>query len=593
MAARNFSTMLDPLAHVPKEVWQQSRRVMPLWPINSNVSVEVAISSLATLSADMMRNETAYRPTTVIAWRESGFHLSDKSSSSDGKSISLDLHSASRPPAEPVVATRHSWLLSLFVGDGNEPTPTPLALPDAAWDSLQANGTLYLHAAVYLQGTSARWRGLADSEIKRTVRLPPLSLVKYEPPPTGRKALPKRKLLADFGIMIGPPAPWSPPPPPPGTFVAKWKPEAAVRMVAEFREWPAVMQMPGMERIRRRLPGGGRVEYYAPPTFADEIGLTSDKYVALNNSLASVPLKIAFSPMSFARWQLMSRMEDSLRTQQRDFGFTDNDIDDVRRLIADTQTWLLAVTIVASALHLLFEFLAFKSDIEFWRNNKSLTGLSARSVIVELISQCVVLAFLIDEGSSLLVSVPAAFGIVIQCWKVRKATGLTFDRTAPFFLACPRLRADAGDSVSDASRELLETTQRVDAVATTYLSAVLLPLVFGWALKTLVYDAHKGWYSWALGSATASVYTFGFILMTPQLALNYTLKSVSHLPWKLLCYRSINTFVDDLFAFIIKMPTMHRVSCFRDDLVFLIYVYQRHIYPVDLARGTAAEDCAH
>ena len=40
-------------------------------------------------------------------------------------------------------------------------------------------------------------------------------------------------------------------------------------------------------------------------------------------------------------------------------------------------------------------------------------------------------------------------------------------------------------------------------------------------------------------------------------------------------------FIDDLFAFIITMPTAHRVACFRDDVVFLIYLYQRYLYPVD------------
>ena len=35
--------------------------------------------------------------------------------------------------------------------------------------------------------------------------------------------------------------------------------------------------------------------------------------------------------------------------------------------ITDTNVWLLAVTVLASALHLLFEFLAFKSDISFWK----------------------------------------------------------------------------------------------------------------------------------------------------------------------------------------------------------------------------------
>jgi hypothetical protein len=76
----------------------------------------------------------------------------------------------------------------------------------------------------------------------------------------------------------------------------------------------------------------------------------------------------------------------------------------------------------------------------------------------------------------------------------------------------------------------------------------------------------------------------GFVLMTPQLFLNYKLKSVAHLPWRVLCYKFLNTFIDDLFAFIIRMPTMARISCFRDDVVFFIYLFQRWMYPVDTSR---------
>ena len=49
-------------------------------------------------------------------------------------------------------------------------------------------------------------------------------------------------------------------------------------------------------------------------------------------------------------------------------------------------------------------------------------------------------------------------------------------------------------------------------------------------------------------------------------------------------YKALNTFIDDLFSFIIKMPTLHRLSCFRDDVIFFIYLYQRWIYPVDKSR---------
>ena len=102
--------------------------------------------------------------------------------------------------------------------------------------------------------------------------------------------------------------------------------------------------------------------------------------------------------------------------------------------------------------------------------------------------------------------------------------------------------------------------------------------------------------------------------MTPQLFINYKLKSVSHLPWRMMTYKALNTFIDDLFAFVIKMPTMYRLGCFRDgknqiflktqknifnknllflDIIFFIYLYQRYIYPVDRKRvnefGTSGE----
>ena len=48
------------------------------------------------------------------------------------------------------------------------------------------------------------------------------------------------------------------------------------------------------------------------------------------------------------------------------------------------------------------------------------------------------------------------------------------------------------------------------------------------------------------------------------------------------------------FAFIIKMPTLHRLACFRDDIIFLIYLYQKWVYPVDMKRpnefGQVGED---
>lgn len=74
------------------------------------------------------------------------------------------------------------------------------------------------------------------------------------------------------------------------------------------------------------------------------------------------------------------------------------------------------------------------------------------------------------------------------------------------------------------------------------------------------------------------------------------MKSVAHLPWRMLTYKFLNTFIDDIFAFVIKMPMMYRLGCFRDDIVFIIFLYQKWIYRVDPKRvnefGISGEDLA-
>ncbi|KAL9007370.1 MAG: hypothetical protein Q9180_009678, partial [Flavoplaca navasiana] len=60
--------------------------------------------------------------------------------------------------------------------------------------------------------------------------------------------------------------------------------------------------------------------------------------------------------------------------------------------------------------------------------------------------------------------------------------------------------------------------------------------------------------------------------------------SVAHMPAKAMTYKFLNTFIDDLFAFTIKMPTLHRLATLRDDVIFFVYIYQAWAYKVDYTR---------
>ena len=56
--------------------------------------------------------------------------------------------------------------------------------------------------------------------------------------------------------------------------------------------------------------------------------------------------------------------------------------------------------------------------------------------------------------------------------------------------------------------------------------------MMGYAIYSLMYQKHKSFYSYSLATLTSFLYLFGFILMTPQLFINYKLKSVAHMNWQ-------------------------------------------------------------
>jgi hypothetical protein len=169
-------------------------------------------------------------------------------------------------------------------------------------------------------------------------------------------------------------------------------------------------------------------------------------------------------------------------------------------------------------------------------------------------------------------------GIAIELWKLNKGFDISFKNTFPFI------------DMKEKEAHKEANTDEFDNTATKYLTYVMIPIVGAYSVYSLYYDSYKSWYSWIVGSLARMIYTMGFLMMTPQLYINYKLQSVEHMPWKMLTYRALNTFIDDMFAMIISMPTMHRLACFRDDVIFVIYLYQRWKYRVDPNRNRYGEN---
>lgn len=312
---------------------------------------------------------------------------------------------------------------------------------------------------------------------------------------------------------------------------------------------------------------GDKDGYYPMLYVADLLHRNKD-LVEVTKDMTTANITVNYHPVPVGKIRFHITFSSSLK-QLLVMGFTQKDLDDVKAIFADTNLYLLGLTVFISTVHLLFDVLSFKNDISFWHKRESMVGLSSKALLWRCFSYTVVFLYLHDQETSHLVIVPAGISVLIEFWKLKKAFKIEFTMR--------------GLKFGKVSAEEAET-EAFDSEAMRYLAYLMAPLCIAGAVYSLMYVPHKSWYSWALESMANGVYAFGFLFMLPQLFVNYKLKSVAHLPWRAFTYKAFNTFIDDVFAFIIVMPTAHRVACFRDDIVFLIYLYQRYLYPVDHTR---------
>ncbi|XP_039877386.1 cleft lip and palate transmembrane protein 1-like protein [Simochromis diagramma] len=434
------------------------------------------------------------------------------------------------------------------------------------------NGTLYalifVHQAAHDPWHDPRQVHLVAQLTTYMVPKPPeISLISGEDKTKGQKEGQQKKLhdaAAGGGARAGATSVSDHP-------VSHWRSRLTVNIVGDHFLFDREYLPNDVHRYLRVFQNGKKV-VYLPLLFVDELSNRVKDLVEINSTTTELPLIISYDSISLGRLRFWIHMQDAVYSLQQ-FGFTEKDADEIKGIFVDTNLYFLALTFFVAAFHLLFDFLAFKNDISFWKQKKSMVGMSSKAVLWRCFSTIVIFLYLLDEQTSLLVLIPAGIGSMIEVWKVKKAFKIQvfWKGGKPTFLF---------GKLDESERR----TEEYDTLAMKYLSYLLYPLCIGGAVYALIFLRYKSWYSWLINSLVNGVYAFGFLFMLPQLFVNYKLKSVAHLPWKAFMYKAFNTFIDDVFAFIITMPTSHRLACFRDDVVFLIYLYQRWLYPVDKTR---------
>ncbi|KAI1809411.1 cleft lip and palate transmembrane 1 [Poronia punctata] len=514
------------------------QRLAPIWPADS------AIDIVVTLSESFVPRKIASMPQEMIAMKETGFKIGNYSD---------------RRTAETVFGV-----------------PT----------SVQNNGTLWGHF----------YFGLAGSTLDpKEPGFDPATAVHFAYPLT--QYIPKKKVVKTRNLLeervdVGA----APEDDVAGPVIASYyHPNTSLSFIPDTgilnypQLAPAAKQFVMLEPTGAR-DGSGQNTWYYPVLFVNQFWQMKSHMTLLNDTVKTLPLRLDLGNLRNWQFNLMATMDLNTKHQARQAAFggslpsgsDGSEVELIKEILLDTNPWLLGVTVVVSIAHLILETLAFGSDIAHYRKKKDNVGISVRSILANVFMQSVIFLYLVDnsQNTSWMILGSQGIGIIIELWKITTVVDVRMRPAPPGSLVPYRVIFEDKHKLSETE----EKTKEYDQIAFKYMYIAGVPLLIGYAIYSLYYESHKSWYSFVITTLVGSVYAYGFLMMVPSLYINYRLKSVAHMPGKAMMYKFLNTFIDDLFAFTIKMPFLHRLATLRDDVIFFIYLYQRWAYKVDYTR---------
>ena len=269
----------------------------------------------------------------------------------------------------------------------------------------------------------------------------------------------------------------------------------------------------------------GKNGFYYPVLYLNTFWQLRSHMTELNATIPTERLDLNINMNTLANWQfsVMATMDEGMKETARKAaagettpgGGDGSELELIKETLLDSNPYLLGTTVVASILHMIFEMLAFKSDVGHWRSKKDNVGVSVRTILSNVFMQLVIFLYLLDnnESTSWMILFGQGVGIAIEFWKITKTVNVRVREPGPdsrFQGVLPYV------VVFEDKHELSETeekTEEYDRIAFYWMGIVAVPLLLAYAVYSLIYDSHKSWYSFIIATLVGSVYAYGFLMM--------------------------------------------------------------------------------
>ena len=295
------------------------QQIAPIWPANSSLDINIYVSS------------------------------------------SLIMPALSHTPTESLILEEKNFIM----GDWNENRQIDTTFPVPK--EVQDQGTLWAHFYVALHGHALDPTAKDYNVATAYHFFRPLTQMNAK-----KKVAKTKKLLGSSNVTDEEvePVPLGP------VFASYYHPNFTMSFIPDsgyqsyVQMHPAVRQHLTLEATGAR-DKTGQIGWYYPILYVNTFWQLRSHMIELNDTVTTLPIHITLNNLNNWKFSLYASIDESVKQNQKNVanGGTigaagdGSEFEQIKSVIMDTNIYLLGTTAIVTVLHMVFEMLAFKSDI--------------------------------------------------------------------------------------------------------------------------------------------------------------------------------------------------------------------------------------
>ena len=172
-----------------------------------------------------------------------------------------------------------------------------------------------------------------------------------------------------------------------------------------------------------------------------------------------------------------------------------------------------------NTLHTIFSYLGFSSDISYYKNLKKLDGVYTKYIFFNIFYMFITFIYILLQGANFLVKIELFISFVIEFWKLKKIFKISLDlKSCPYIIKLEYKKSFETEEAKDYESEAVNMMVKY----------MLLPIGVIYLIYRVYYYSDNiiknNWKSVVIFIIEYIYFllnVFGFILLTPQIYLNY------------------------------------------------------------------------